>query len=292
VLQFLRRFKNPIVSAICLALPFFFLNANLKDPTQLNAFDRFLMSVSSPLQGAVGAVAEAAASVWDQYIYLVAVSAEVDRLRHENARLREENHRLHRDGLEVRRLRRMLEFRETFEEDLITARVIAVERNPTTHRVLRIGIDRGTRLQIRPGMPVVTHAGLVGEIRRASDEYADVLLAVDSSCRVAAAVERTGAHGVLEGAGRPDRYSIEIEHLDAEHEVRVGDLVHTSGEDRKFPQGILVGRISSLRRRARALLQEAEVRPAVDFTQLEEVFVVVTGAGAPPVTAAAEVGSR
>jgi rod shape-determining protein MreC len=288
VLQFLRRFKNPIVSAICIALPFFFLNANLRDPTELGPFDRFLLRLSAPLQSAVGAVAEAAAEVWEKYVYLIAVAEENDRLRHENARLREEVHRLGRDGLEARRLRRMLEFRETFEEDLVSARVIGVERNPTTHRVMRIGIDRGSRLQVRPGMPVVTHAGLVGEIRRAAGEWADVLLAVDSSCRVAGVVERTGAHGVLEGSGRPDRYAIDVEHLDAEHEVRVGDLVHTSGEDRKFPKGILVGRISAMRRRARALLQEAQVRPAVDFTRLDEVFVVLTGPAAPAVTASAE----
>jgi len=287
VLQFLRRFKNHIVSAICLALPFFFLNANIKKPSELNSFDRILLQVSAPLQSALDAVARATADALQSYVFLWRVRRDVERLRYENARLREENHRFQRAEIENRRLRRMLEFRETFEGELRTARVIAKERNAVTHRVIRISIDRGLRDQVRPGMPVVTHGALVGEIRRAAAEYADVLLVVDSASAVSAVVERTGAYGILRGTGEVDRYAIRIEHLDSEHEVRVGDLVHTSGEDRKFPAGLLVGRISQLRRSRRALHQEAEVKPAVDCTRLQEVSVIVKSRGGEPNIAAA-----
>jgi rod shape-determining protein MreC len=66
-------------------------------------------------------------------------------------------------------------------------------------------------------------------------------------------------------------------------DVQIGDRVVTSGIDGIYPKGFALGRVESATRGTN-LYQTVKVRPAVDFSRLEEVLIVLT----PPVTAARE----
>ena len=68
-----------------------------------------------------------------------------------------------------------------------------------------------------------------------------------------------------------------IEYLGRDDQVRVGDLVHTSGLGQRFPPSILVGRITRIVRADSGMFQEVEVAPAVDFSTLDEVLVLTEG---------------
>ena len=58
-------------------------------------------------------------------------------------------------------------------------------------------------------------------------------------------------------------------------ELAVGDAVVTSGIDGIFPKGFVIGRIEHIDRSGGGY-KEILVKPAVDFTSLEEVLVVLT----------------
>lgn len=270
-MRFLRRYRDPIISVILLTVPFLFLNSNLKNPNNLNPLDRVILQISAPIQWVAEALASGASDVWDRYVYLVESRAENTRLRRENSRLQNENRRFHEVQAESRRLRKMLGFRETFNGELLSARVIARDTN-RFFRVVRLRLDR-SEVEVQPGMPVLTYDGLVGQIERTWGRYSDVQLIVDPSSSVDVAVQRTSSRGTLRGTGDINKYACNIEYLRRTDEVRVGDLVFTSGAGRRFPDGILVGRITAITRRNFGLYQEAEVTPAVDLSRLEEVFV-------------------
>lgn len=271
-----RRCRDAFLCVVLLAVPFLFLNSNLKDPSRLNVLDRVILKISAPIQWVTAAVARGISDVWQGYVYLVDVKEESDALRYENARLREENHRFLQAEVENRRLRRLLEFRESFPGSVRTAQVIATGVSEPFFRVTRIKLDRGDRDDVRPGMPVVAHDGLVGQIRRSWGRYSDVLLTVDSKSSVDVMIERNGSRGILRGTGEKNRYACRIEYLLRSDDVRVGDVVHTSGIGRRFPRGVLVGRVSKLTRREFGLYQEAEVTPSVDLSRLQEVLVLTT----------------
>jgi rod shape-determining protein MreC len=57
--------------------------------------------------------------------------------------------------------------------------------------------------------------------------------------------------------------------------LQAGDLVFTSGIGGVYPSNILLGQVNSVRREATALFQTASVQPAVDFSRLEIVLVIV-----------------
>jgi rod shape-determining protein MreC len=271
-----KRFRDAAICVALLAIPFFFLNANLKDPESTNALDRTVLTISAPIQVVAASSARWFSGLWQDYVYLVDVKEENDRLRSENARLTEESRRLRAEAVENRRLRSLLQLRERIGGEHIGAQVIGRDVS-RFFRVTRVRVDRGERDHVRPGMPVIAAEGLVGQVRRTWGRYSDVLLTVDRTSAVDVVIQRTGARGMLRGTGEDDRYLSHIQYLRREDDIRVGDLVHTSGLGQRFPASILVGRVTRIVRREFGLYQEAEVTPAVNFSSLDEVLVLTEG---------------
>lgn len=264
------------MAVVLLVLPFFFLSANLKDPDEVGLVDAGLLKISAPLQYVATEAAGALGGLLEEYVYLVEVGRENDRLRDENDRLREDNRLLRVQAGENDRLRDLLELRERLPGETLSAEVVTREFSPY-FRVMRVRLDRGARDRVRAGMPVVSAQGLVGQIRRTTGHYADVLLTVDQESAIDVVVQRTGARGMLRGTGESNRYLCRMQYLRREDEVEVGDEIYTSGLGRRFPAAILVGRVVRVERQEFGLYQEVEVAPSVSFSDLEEVLVLTTG---------------
>lgn len=271
-MTFFKRYRDAIICTIALVVPFFFLKANLKDESQLNPVDRVILMLSAPIQWGATAAAESVAEVWSDYVYLVDTKKENDQLRFEIQRLRVENNLYLEAAQEVRRLRQMLSFADTFAGELRAARVIG-RGTSEQFRVIRLRLDVGENI-VKNGLPVVTFEGLVGQITDSAGDYSDVLLTVDRKSQVPVVVQRSGAQGILRGTGELDRYACDVEYLLRSDEVREGDQLFTSGAGGKFPEGLLAGRIVSVTRENLGLFQKVVVEPAVNFSRLKEVFVV------------------
>jgi rod shape-determining protein MreC len=274
-----KRFRDAALCIVLLALPFFVLRANLKDPSRTNAFDRVILEASAPIQYGTTQFAQGVSALLQEYVYLVDVKGDNDRLRSENARLLEDNNRLAIAATENRRLRRLLQLRDELRGNLLSAQVIGKEVSPY-FRVTRVVLDRGERDHVRPGMPVLTADGLVGQIRRTYSKYADVLLTADKTSAIDVIVQRNGARGMLKGTGAEENYICQLEQLSRDDDVQPGDVIVTSGLGQRFPASILVGTIKEVTKREFGLYQEATVLPAVHFSRLEEVLVLTAGSRA------------
>jgi len=278
-----RRFRDAAICIVLLALPFFVLRANLKDPSRTNAFDRVILEASAPIQYGTTQLAQGVSALLQEYVYLIDVKGDNERLRAENARLHADNYRLAGSASENRRLRRLLQLRDELRGNLLSAQVIGKEVSPY-FRVTRVVLDRGDRDHVRPGMPVLTADGLVGQIRRTYSRYADVLLTADKTSAIDVVVQRNGARGMLKGTGSEENYVCQLEQLSRDDDVQPGDVVVTSGLGQRFPASILVGEIKEVVKREYGLYQEATVVPAVHFSRLEEVLVLTAGSRAAGIT--------
>ena len=259
-----------------LVIPAIFLRANLRDPSQLSWLDRVLIQVGSPVQYVAEWAADATTGVIEDYVYLVDVKADNDHLRAENDRLKREMRTLRADAQRTYQLEALLGLRERLATETRSARVIAKDISPS-FRVVRLAVDEGEQAGLRAGMPVVANEGLVGQIRRVSGRFADVLLTIDPESRVDVVVGDKRARGRLEGLGERGRYRCRIQFDRPDVEVEVGDEVFTSGLGKKFPASILIGHVSKIGEQELGLHQEGEVAPAVDFTRLDEVLILTSG---------------
>jgi rod shape-determining protein MreC len=257
-------------------IPAIFLRANLRDPAELSWLDRGLLRVSGPVQYVAEWAADGVTSVVEDYVYLIDVKADNDHLRAENDRLRREMRVLRADAQRVVQLEALLGLREQIAAETRTARVIAKDISPS-FRVVRLAVDQGEQANLRAGMPVVANEGLVGQLRRVSGRFADVLLTIDPESRVDVLVGEGRARGRLEGLGERGRYRCRIQFDRPDDEVEVGDEVYTSGLGKKFPASVLIGYVSQIGDQELGLHQEGEVTPSVDFTRLDEVLILTSG---------------
>lgn len=268
-----RRAREALLVVLLLAVPIVVLRSSLKAPTDLSWFDRAVLRVSAPVQGALTRATTWVGESWHHYFYLTDVEARNRALTDENGRLRAE---LDRVGLEARRgeeLERLLGMRTQVPSETLAARVIGIETSPY-FRVARVKLDRGEG-EVRPGMPVVVPAGVVGSVRRVFGLYSDVLLAIDPESSIDVVVSRTGSQGTLRGVAGEYRFRARVLRSD---EVREGDQVVTSGNDGVYPRDLPVGTVSRVSTPEAGLWKEAEVTPSVDFARLSRVLVVL----APP----------
>jgi rod shape-determining protein MreC len=110
-----------------------------------------------------------------------------------------------------------------------------------------------------------------------SARAAKVQLLIDRNAAAGALVERTRAQGVVEGTGAD---MLRMNYVSGVADIKVGDRVVTSGIDGIYPKGFVIGQVQSIQRGS-GEFTSIEVRPAVDFSSLEAVLVVLTPPVAP-----------
>ena len=173
---------------------------------------------------------------------------------------------------ENKRLKKLLKFGAKTPYQKVLAQVVAWDAS-SDFRVVRI--NKGSNDGIRIQAPVVTAQGVVGYIYRLTKHFADILTVLDSNNRVDALAARVRAHGIVEGYSNN---RVLMKYVTRMEPVTIDDLVLTSGLGNIYPKGLVIGRIDRIERQSYGITQHIEIRPAVDFSRLEEVIVLVSAA--------------
>lgn len=227
-----------------------------------------LFEVVAPIHAAVDFAEDFACSVWNTYVGLIGVSQENQVLRARVLELDSERGMLQEFKNENQRLRNLLELGSVSQLKGLAANVIGDEPSGWGHGIV---INKGSSLGVGVGMAVVHPRGVVGQVVAVSPNFAHVLVVTDHSSGVDVMTQDERVRGVVEGVGAD---YCELKYVSKQTPVRVGDTVITSGMDGVFPKGVIVGTVSKVAVETGTLLQNVEVKVAVDFDKLEEVLVV------------------
>src|SRR5262245_14489228 len=247
----------------------------MRDPkAQVSGPDRVIVRIATPIQYAAATLARGLSNLWGDYIYVVDVKEDNKRLASQNARLAERVRKLEALEEENRRLRRLLELRTNLRTDVVSAQVVG-KNTSDFFRVARVTLDRESR-DIGPNLPVISSDGVVGTTMKSAGDTVDVRLVVDAGSGVDVVVQRTGARGFVRGIGDETKYACEVQYVQRTDEVEVGDLLVTSGVGRRFPRGIPVATVTQVVKRDFGIYQQVIAAPAVDFSRLQEVLIVVS----------------
>jgi len=165
---------------------------------------------------------------------------------------------------------------------LMIARVVAVGASPHSH-TLRIA--RGSDDGVVKGAPVIASDGVVGIVSQLTGSYADVQLIVSPLSAVPAVSQRTRSRSTVKGTG--DIARCKLTYALRTDDLQEGDVLVTAGGPGFFPHGYRVGRVVNVQKKPHGLFLEAEVIPAVDFSRLDEVSVVLGSEVMPQGVAAA-----
>lgn len=271
MLSLLKRHRERVWVAALLFCPlatFLFQGGKARDP---GVVDRALLGVTVPLQRSLVGGGEFAAETARSYVALRGVREENERLLEEERQLRGQLNGLVELRAENLRLKAALGYVQAAEGAQVLARVVGY--GPASPGVT-LRLNRGTTAGIQVGMPVISVNGVVGVVVRAVSGAADVALISDPQTRMGVRIQRSRARATVAGAGavRPLR----LEHALRMDDIRDGDVLVTSGADGVFPAGLMVGHVRSLSANNLGIFQDAEVHPAVELNQLEEVLVLTS----------------
>jgi rod shape-determining protein MreC len=225
--------------------------------------------VFSEVQRAGSAFVQGTTGLWTGYVDLRGVRADNQRLQGELAQARVALQQERAVAQRTRALQGLLDLRERAAVETTAADVIAAAATPDFRTVT---IGKGASHGLRPDMAVIAPAGVVGRIIVPSARAAKVQLLIDRNAAAGALVERSRAQGVVLGSGS-DRLT--LEYVSGAADIVEGDTVLTSGIDGIYPKGFVIGVVEQVDRSGGAV-RLVVVEPAVDFTRLEEVLVVLT----------------
>lgn len=196
------------------------------------------------------------------------LKSENEFLRRINIELTDEVQRLREAKLENFRLHQLLGIKDQLPNKLVAAKVI--NKNLTLLRntiTLDVGIEEGIQLH----MPVVSEGGLVGIVTSVTQHYSIINIVLNTDFRASAKIQRSRVDGIIAWDGK----FLIMKNVPKMRDVKTGDVVATSEYSSTFPNDIRIGLISSVQDQPGSLFKSIIINPSVDFTKLEEVFVIL-----------------
>lgn len=204
--------------------------------------------------------------------------ADARQLRNQNDALRQENlilsarlQQLAALEAENMRLRDLLGSSFKIGERVLIAEILEVDLAAYRQQVL---INKGTSSGVFVGQPVLDANAVMGQVIHANPLSSTVLLITDSEHALPVEVNRNGLRTIATGTGVGQE--LELLHIPKNADIRVGDLLVTSGLGGRFPAGYPVARVSAVRHAPDNPFTVVTAMPTARLDRSREVLLVWT----------------
>lgn len=174
------------------------------------------------------------------------------------------------------RLRQLLNSSAHLDDSVLIAELIGVSSDPLRHSVI---INKGRDAGVYVGQAVIDARGLVGQVIEVSAYFSRVMLITDSTHAVPVQVNRNGVRAIAEGTGMIDELT--LTHVAATMDIRVGDLLVTSGLGGHFPSGYPVAVVTAVDNSSNAFMK-VKARPSALLDQSRYLLLIFREKGALP----------
>lgn len=195
---------------------------------------------------------------------------ENDRLRTDQILLELELQKLAVLEQENVRLRELLSsVRQLQEKQILIAELLSINLDPYRHRIV---LNKGTRDGVYEGQPLLGAKGIIGQVDKAGLVSSIAILISDPNHALLGVIVRSGQRSLVVGTGNNDK--LELRHLMKTMDIRVGDLIMTSGLDGRYPPDYPVAEITSIQPIAGEAFMKVEARPLMSLNTIQETFLL------------------
>ncbi|PSV31663.1 rod shape-determining protein MreC [Photobacterium sp. GB-72] len=170
---------------------------------------------------------------------------------------------------ENQRLRNLLGSPFVRGERKMIAEVMAVDSDPYSHQVM---IDKGRVDGVYEGQPVINDKGIVGQISYVGAHNSRVLLLIDPTNAIPVQVVRNDIRVIATGTGKSNE--LQLEHVPSSTDIRVGDLLVSSGLGGRYPEGYPVARVTEFSFDNKRPFAQIIAKPTVQFDRLRYLLLV------------------
>lgn len=172
---------------------------------------------------------------------------------------------------ENRRLRDLLGSAAKLQDNVLIAELIGLNPDPNKHEII---IDKGSNSEVFVGQPVLDAHGLLGQVIEVNPFISRVLLINDQTHAIPVQVVRSNLRLIAQGAGNSRR--LDLMHIQETADIKVGDLLVSSGLGNRFPVGYPVGTVSKLNFEPGQSFASAQAIPSALLDRSRHVLLVFT----------------
>jgi len=175
------------------------------------------------------------------------------------------------------RLRALVQASPRVPDHVLLAEILRLDLDPYRQRVL---INRGTNHGVQKGQAVIDADGVFGQVTNVGPFSAEVLLISDAAHATPVQISRNGLRTIADGTGDPRRLT--LPYLPRNADVKVDDVLLSSGLGGVFPPGYPVGRVTEVRRDPSQPLAVVSAEPAAALDRDRDVLLVQSEQPVPP----------
>jgi rod shape-determining protein MreC len=263
----LYRYRNIMLLLVVIFAQIVLLAWQVRNDSDVPLVRVWAVTAVTPVASGIEGIRHLTTGFFGGYLDMRTARDESRRLKSEADKLRLENQLLRNDLASAQRAGELAGFQQHTLSKMIGARVIGATPGANSRSVL---IDRGRAAGVRRGMAVVVPDGIVGRVLAVFPFASQVLSVTDPGFAAGVESQKNHVHGVLKGVGNS---VARVDYVPAGVKVEKGELFFTSGEDRVFPKGLLVGKVTSVQEGPN--FQDIIVEPAGAQSAAEEVLVIL-----------------
>lgn len=272
----MRFFKNKLaVTIIVLSVTFLGLITYTAQRETKSAVESTVGAALNPIQQFCYWVNDKVSGAIDFFWNFSDIKRENEELKEKNKELEEELVEYSDLKRENERFRDVLNFKEQKSNfNYVGCNIIGYSGGSFLNGYI---IDKGQKDGLEKGMVVISGKGLVGQVSSVSSNWSIVQSIVNENIAVAVQVQNTSDNtGIVKGyVDSKGNYLAKVYNLPMNSDVKEGDTILTSGLGGVYPKNIKVGTVKSVEEDNVKVMKTAVVEPAVDFTKLEEIFVII-----------------
>lgn len=201
-------------------------------------------------------------------------------LRRENIALRAELdqakvrlQKLSELSAENTRLRGLVDTPLIIDGRMLITEIIGVDPNPLNHIII---INKGSSDQLQEGQTVLDDQGIMGQIIAVYPHSARVMLLSDKESALSVRLDRTGMRSIVSGKG--DYSELVMQYVPSSADIKVGDLVYSSGLGERYPAGYLVGRVKDIEVPSSSEFADITIQPTAQLSSGHNVVVLFSQA--------------
>lgn len=258
-----------VIIIVCVTVVTLYVRESDRGP--LHRMQNFFLDMVSPVSSAFAKIFRPIKDGFVNLFHLPSLSKERADLQKEVAQLRTERIASRELVAENQELRELLKWQQTQAElEMVGTDIIG--QSPDNWQRLMI-VSKGSSSGVKKYMGVATEEGLVGRVISVGSRSSVVQLITDSRSGVGARDQRSRETGIVEGRNEE---VIRFVPMREDADVRPGDIIETSGLGGTVPPGIVIGRVSEVKKRSSGLARFVEVKPFVRFSKLNKVLIIIT----------------
>jgi len=171
--------------------------------------------------------------------------------------------------IENMRLRKLLDASQQIGDKVLAAELFAIDLDPFSHKVL---INKGSRHNVHEGQPLLDADGVYGQTIYVTPISSTAMLITDPSHAIPVQVNRTGLRAIAAGTGSMDK--LDLLHIPNNADIRVGDVLVSSGLGGVFPVGYPVAEVTEVTPDPSQPYAVVKAKPKAQLDRSREVLIV------------------